>query len=75
MEWQWKGYHISTDPVLLDLDTIHRFISRSYWAAGRTKETIKRSIEQSLCFGCLRRGLSGGIRACRDRLRHVLLVV
>ena len=51
MEWRRNGYRISTDSALLDLDTIHQFLSRSYWAAGRTKETVKRSIDRSLCFG------------------------
>jgi GNAT superfamily N-acetyltransferase len=43
---------ISTDKSKLDLDVIHQFLSReSYWAAGIPRETVARSIENSLCFG------------------------
>ena len=42
---------ISTDRSKLDVDVIHGFLTRSYWAAGILRETVERSIENSLCFG------------------------
>ena len=42
---------ISTDRSKLDVDVIHRFLARSYWAEGIPRETVVRSIENSLCFG------------------------
>lgn len=30
---------------------IHEFISNTYWAKGRTMETMQRCIDHSLCFG------------------------
>ncbi|MEP6699705.1 MAG: GNAT family N-acetyltransferase [Bacteroidota bacterium] len=43
---------ISTDPLLLDIDTIHNYLStESYWAANIPKAVVHRSIEHSLCFG------------------------
>jgi len=43
---------ISTDKSKLDVDVIHGFLSRdSYWAAGIPRDTVARSIENSLCFG------------------------
>ena len=45
------GYEISTDPARLDLDLIHRFLSSSYWADGRPRDVVERSIRHSLCFG------------------------
>lgn len=42
---------ISTDKSRLDLDLIHEFLSHSYWAAGIPRETVARSIGNSLCFG------------------------
>jgi N-acetylglutamate synthase-like GNAT family acetyltransferase len=51
-EWHRGEYRISTDPQLLDLEVVHGFLSNeSYWAQGRSLETIKRSIEHSLAFG------------------------
>ena len=43
---------ISTDKKLLDVTMIHAYLSeRSYWAEGRSLDTVKKSIENSLCFG------------------------
>jgi len=45
-------YKISTDKNKLDLKAIHDFLSnRSYWAKDRSYDTVKRSIENSICFG------------------------
>jgi GNAT superfamily N-acetyltransferase len=47
-----KGpYSITTDPEKLDLDAIHAFLSRSFWAEGIPKETMARAVANSLCFG------------------------
>jgi len=49
---QPENIHISNDKSLLDLELIHDFLTnRSYWAKGRSMETVKRSVENSLCFG------------------------
>jgi GNAT superfamily N-acetyltransferase len=42
---------ISTDPARLDIDLIHRFLETSYWAKGRRRSVVERSIRNSLCFG------------------------
>ncbi len=42
---------ISDNKSLLDIDTIYDFMKRSYWANRRPKDTIKKSIENSLCYG------------------------
>lgn len=52
-----KGeYHISTDKDKLDIDFIHGFLTRSYWAEGISMDIIKRSIKASLCFGVFDNG-------------------
>ena len=45
------GYTISDDPARLDLDAIHTYLARSYWAATRPREVIARSLENSLGIG------------------------
>lgn len=50
-EFQKDQFTISTDPAKLDLDVIYGYLSRSYWAAGRPRETVEKSIKHSLCFG------------------------
>ena len=45
-------YTISTDRSKLDVDLIHRFLSEeAYWARGRSREQVERSIENSVCLG------------------------
>ena len=44
-------YSITTDPQKLDLDAIHAFLSRSFWAEGIPKETVATAMANSLCFG------------------------
>jgi GNAT superfamily N-acetyltransferase len=42
---------ISDDKTKLDVALIHKFLTSSYWAEGRTIEEIKKSIGHSICFG------------------------
>ncbi len=51
-EWRQGEYLISTDRARLDVGLIHEFLSESsYWAQGRPRELVERSIEHSHCFG------------------------
>jgi GNAT superfamily N-acetyltransferase len=50
--WERGDYLISTDRSRLNVELIHDFLSRtSYWATGRTRDVVQRSIENSLPFG------------------------
>ena len=51
IELQRNGYTISTDPARLDADAIFGYLSRSYWANQRNKETVEKSLQHSLNFG------------------------
>jgi GNAT superfamily N-acetyltransferase len=54
-EYLQEGYLISTDKTWLDIRFIHETLSlSSYWAKGRTLNTVQKSIEHSLCFGVYR---------------------
>ena len=56
-----KGeFVLSTDPERLDLDVVHAFLTDSYWAYGISRETVARSIENSLCFGIYTQGRQVG---------------
>ena len=47
-----NGFTISIDKNKLDVVAIHDYLcNRSYWAQGRTIEAVRKSIENSLCFG------------------------
>ena len=50
--WRRGRFEISTARDRLDLNVIHDFLSRSsYWAVGRSRDLVARSIEHSLPFG------------------------
>jgi GNAT superfamily N-acetyltransferase len=42
---------ISNDRSRLDVDMIHAFLQTTYWAKGRPREVVERSLRNSLCFG------------------------
>jgi N-acetylglutamate synthase-like GNAT family acetyltransferase len=44
-------YEINSDRSKLDLEVIHGYLSRSYWAEDIPEEVVKKAIENSLCFG------------------------
>jgi N-acetylglutamate synthase-like GNAT family acetyltransferase len=46
-----EGYSISTNKEKLEIDVIHTFLSNSYWAKDIPLEIVKKSIDNSLCFG------------------------
>lgn len=46
-----KNYYISSDKNQLQLENIKHLFSQSYWANTRPISIIKKSIENSLCYG------------------------
>ena len=51
MDFIKDRFYISTQKEKMDIDLIHSFLTRSYWAEGISKEIIRRSIQGALCFG------------------------
>jgi len=47
---------ITSDFSRLDLDYIHRFLQKTYWAEGIPRDVVVRSIENSYCFGIFKSG-------------------
>ena len=45
------SFSISTDPAQMDIDAVHAYLTRSYWAEGIPRAVVAKSIEGSLCFG------------------------
>jgi N-acetylglutamate synthase-like GNAT family acetyltransferase len=47
-----NGYTISTDNSKIDIGVVHDYLcNHSYWAKGIPYDTVKRSIENAVCFG------------------------
>ncbi len=52
----------SDDPALLDVDVIHGFLTRSYWAEGIKKPRVQRVLENSYCFGLYEEESDGNLK-------------
>ncbi|HWS17809.1 MAG TPA: GNAT family N-acetyltransferase [Candidatus Elarobacter sp.] len=49
--WSHSDYEISTDPTRVDIRMVYEFLTNAYWAKEIPVETVRRSIENSICFG------------------------
>lgn len=49
--WSKADFEVSTDPARIQLEMVHEFLTNSYWAKGIPMTTVRRSIENSICFG------------------------
>jgi GNAT superfamily N-acetyltransferase len=71
VRWEGPGgYWVSDDRSLVDVDLVHGWMSEdSYWAKGRTREVMARSIEHSLVLGLYSAGgeQAGFARLVTDR--------
>ncbi len=69
------GYSITADPARLDIDAIFDYLStKAYWAEGRSRETVERSIAGSLCVGLFQGAEQVGFgRAVTDRATFAYL--
>jgi GNAT superfamily N-acetyltransferase len=59
-----SDFEISTDRARIDVDMVHRFLTTSYWAEGRSREVVERSIANSISFG----GYSAGRQIAFGRI-------
>nr|MBA2571347.1 GNAT family N-acetyltransferase [Chloroflexota bacterium] len=51
-EWRRDRWTISTDPARIDLEVVFDFLSEeAYWAQGRERDVVERSVAGSLVFG------------------------
>ena len=51
-EYQRGRFSIHTDREKMDIDFVQDYLScQSYWALGRSRQVVEKSIQNSLCFG------------------------
>jgi GNAT superfamily N-acetyltransferase len=50
-ELRHADYLISDDPARIDVDAVHAFLARSYWARDIPRDVVARSLANSLCLG------------------------
>lgn len=49
-DWHYQNYRITTSTEQMDIEAIHNYLTSSSWAEGIDIETVKISVENSLCF-------------------------
>lgn len=71
---QREGFAITTEISFFNVEFIHAFLSRSYWAENIPLETVQRSIDNSLCFGVFHLGRQIGFaRVITDKATFAYL--
>ena len=50
-DWRRDDYTVTTRRERMDVDAIHAYLVRSYWASGIARETVEEAMRHSLCFG------------------------
>ncbi len=60
MHYENENYRISDDRDEIQLDIVESLLRSSYWASERSLETIKVSIENSVCFSLFCNGTQVG---------------
>jgi GNAT superfamily N-acetyltransferase len=48
-----QTFRITTDVAAMDLDAVHAYLTRSYWAEGISRALVAKAVAGSLCFGLL----------------------
>jgi len=70
-------YLISTEKSKLDVVSIHDYLcNKSYWAKGRSLENVKKSIDNSICFGLYdsEQKIAGFARVVTDKVVFAYLM-
>ena len=67
-------YSITTDTQKLDVNAIHAYLVRSFWAEGIPRTTVAKAVANSLCFGLFDGSAQIGLaRVVTDRATYAYL--
>ena len=69
MKWQGAGFEIDDDLERIDFDTVHSWLTTSYWSPGITREKVERAARGSATvFGAYVDGqMAGYARVVSDK--------
>lgn len=71
---QREGFAITTETSFFNIEFIHAFLSKSYWAENIPMETVQRSIDNSISFGVFHLGRQIGFaRVITDKATFAYL--
>ena len=64
MEQQYQEFLLSDEKERIQLEQVCAMLANTYWANKRSRETIERSIRNSLCIGVYSNGEQIGFARC-----------
>ena len=64
MKEYYNGFVFSDDKNLLQIESVEKLLSTTYWAAKRSRSAIEKSINNSLCFGVYKDEKQIGFARC-----------
>lgn len=74
MEWTKDDFAINDDKSKVNIDYVHRFLTRCYWAEGIPRDVVQRSVNGSLCFSVFyKKGQIGFARVITDEATFAYL--
>jgi GNAT superfamily N-acetyltransferase len=75
MIWEKGDFKISTEKKHVDIDILHDMLSHSYWAKDRSREDVKKSVANSLCFSLLKGEKQiGFVRVITDTMAYAIIL-
>lgn len=75
MIWKKDDFKVSTEKKHVDIDILHNMLSRSYWAKGRSRADVKKSVANSLCFSLLKDEKQVGfVRVLTDTMAYAIIL-
>jgi N-acetylglutamate synthase-like GNAT family acetyltransferase len=75
MIWKKADFMISSEKEQVDIDAVQAMLSQSHWAKGRSRETIEKTIANSLCFSLLNANeLIGFARVLTDGATYAVIL-
>ena len=74
MKWMQGAFTVTDRREDLDMEAIHGFLRRSYWAKGIPRSIVEKAADNSLCFGLYHGSVQIGFaRAVTDRATFAYL--
>lgn len=64
MELKYENYIISDDSSQLQFEKTFELLTTTYWAKNRSRDIIRKSMENSICFGVYLDGIQIGFARC-----------
>ena len=53
MEWHKDNFLVTDDKKVIDIDFVTAELNKTYWAEGRSRETVEESLKHSVMFSML----------------------